>query len=82
MILRNGGIVARNWRKRAARSIPDARAVPRGTYTGERIDRTVADEREHLERCPACGGWTDLRKLGQALDHTGPLLHPPEDKPQ
>jgi hypothetical protein len=52
--------------------------VPRGKYRGERIDQPAADEREHFERCPACGAWVDLRNLGQVLDHAGPS----EDQPQ
>jgi hypothetical protein len=40
------------------------------------------NEREHFERCPACGGWIDLRNLGQVLAHAGPLPHPAEDQPQ
>ena len=79
---RNGGIVAPNWRKRAPRHMANARTVPRGKYTGERIDKTVTDEREHFERCPACGGWIDLRNLGQVLDHARSLPHPPEEQPQ
>jgi hypothetical protein len=56
--------------------------VPRGEYRSERVDQPAADEREHFECCPACGGWIDLRNLGQVLDHAGPLPHPPEDQPQ
>jgi hypothetical protein len=60
------------------------RKVPRGKYRGERTDKPATDEREHFERCPACGGRIDLRmrNLGQVLDHAGPLPHPPEDQPQ
>jgi len=57
-------------------------SLARGKYTGERIDMPVTNEREHFERCPACGAWIDLRDLGQVLDHAGPLPHPSEDQPQ
>jgi hypothetical protein len=33
-------------------------------------------------QCPGCGGWLDMRDLGQVFDHVGPLPHPASDKPQ
>jgi hypothetical protein len=27
------------------------------------------DEREHFIKCPACGGWIDMRDLGDVLEH-------------
>jgi hypothetical protein len=38
--------------------------APRGKYRGERIDKSATDEREHFERCLACGAWIDLRPWG------------------
>jgi hypothetical protein len=47
--------------------------------TGEPID---AAEAENFMKCPACGGVFDMRDLGAALPHHGPLPHPVGDKPQ
>ena len=41
-----------------------------------------AAEAENFMRCPACGGVLDMRDLGAALAHHGPLPHPVGDKPQ
>jgi hypothetical protein len=56
--------------------------IPRGTYIGKRIGDPPADEAEHFIRCPACGGWIDVRDLAQVLEHEGPLPHPAQDQPQ
>jgi hypothetical protein len=56
--------------------------IPRDKYKGRRVDADAKDESEHFMRCPACGGYIDLRDLGQVFDHAGPLPHPAGDKPQ
>jgi hypothetical protein len=56
--------------------------IPRGKFIGERIDGKPSNEAEHFMRCPTCGGWLDMRDLGQVFDHEGPLPHPAGDKPQ
>jgi hypothetical protein len=45
--------------------------------TGEPID---AAETEHSMKCSACGGVFDMRDLGAALAHHGPLPHPGQDR--
>lgn len=57
-------------------------STPRGKYIGERVGEPPADEREHFIQCPTCGGWIDMRDLGQVFDHEGPLPHPSQDLPQ
>jgi hypothetical protein len=56
--------------------------VPRGKYIGKPTDDPPQDEAEHFIKCPACGGWIDMRDLGQVFDHHKPLPHPKEDQPQ
>ena len=58
------------------------RGIPRGKYLGKPAGGTPADEAAHFIKCPACGGWIDMRDLGAVLDHEGPLPHPKEDQPQ
>ncbi len=63
---------------------PDERyaaSVPRGKFIGTR-DKPVTDESEHFMKCETCGGWLDMRDLGQVFDHEGPLPHPVCDLPQ
>ena len=59
-----------------------AKVIPRGKYKGRRVGGKPKDEAEHFIKCPACGGWIDLRDLGQVFAHEGPLPHPSEDRPQ
>jgi uncharacterized C2H2 Zn-finger protein len=40
------------------------------------------DETEYFARCPACGGYFDLRDSKEVFDHLGPLPHPAEARPQ
>lgn len=54
---------------------------PRGKHIGRRLGPPV-EEAEHFIRCPACGGWIDMRDLGQVMEHEGPLPHPSEDQDQ
>jgi hypothetical protein len=54
--------------------------VPRGKYRGERVYKPV--KARAFRALPGCGGWIDLRNLGQVLDHTELLPHPAEDRPQ
>jgi hypothetical protein len=49
---------------------------------GEVVDRKPATEAEHFLRCPACGGWFDIRDLAQVIEHAGPLPHPARDRAQ
>ena len=41
-----------------------------------------AKEAEHFLRCTNCGGYFDIRDLGQVFDHVGPLPHPVRDQTQ
>jgi hypothetical protein len=65
----------------------EAKCIARSNVSGSSADgdcivKPAPDESEHFERCPACGGWIDLRNLGQVLDHAGPLPHPTDDRLQ
>jgi hypothetical protein len=65
----------------------DRPTIPRGKYLGKLVDPRTgkpveAAEADHFMRCPACGGVLDMRDLGAALAHHGPLPHPARDKPQ
>lgn len=53
--------------------------IPRGKFIGERVGGLPAHEAEHFIKCPACGGWIDMRDLGSVFDHEGPLPHPGQD---
>jgi hypothetical protein len=55
--------------------------VRRGQYIGERVGGDPDDEAEHFMRCPACGGWIDMRDLAEVFEHEGPLPHPKQDQP-
>jgi hypothetical protein len=62
----------------------DRPTIPRGKYIGELVDPKTgnpieAAEAENFMRCPACGGVLDMRNLGAAVAHHGPLPHPAED---
>lgn len=49
--------------------------IPRGKFIGERVGGLPAHEAEHFIKCPACGGWIDMRDLGSVFDHEGrPIL--------
>jgi hypothetical protein len=54
---------------------------PRGVFIGQRAGRIVGEEM-HYFRCPACGGYFDMRDLGWIEDHEGPLPHPACDQTQ
>jgi hypothetical protein len=56
--------------------------IPRGKLIGERVDGEPSNEAEHFMSRPACGGWFDMRDLGQVFDHDGLLPHPAGDKSQ
>jgi hypothetical protein len=46
-------------------------------------ERLGAGERSRsFYAVPGCGGWFDMRDLGWALEHAGPLPHPARDKSQ
>lgn len=58
--------------------------VERGKYIGRLVDPKTgkpvdAPEAENYMRCPAYGGVLDMRDLGAALAHHGPLPHPDGD---
>jgi hypothetical protein len=48
-----------------------------GGYKGRPLNKPPVDEAEHFEKCPACGGWMDLRDLGEVFAHERPLPHEP-----
>jgi hypothetical protein len=50
--------------------------IPRGKFIGERVDDEPSNEAEHFMRCPACGGWIDMRDLGQVFDHARCRIQP------
>ena len=58
------------------------RPLRRGESIGQRLGGEPESEADHYMRCPACGGYFDMRDLGQVLEHEGPLPHPAQDKPQ
>jgi CRISPR/Cas system type I-B associated protein Csh2 (Cas7 group RAMP superfamily) len=58
------------------------RPIPRGKYLDERLRRSSTKAAENHIRCPACGGWIDVRDLGAVADHAGPLPHPAIDQQQ
>jgi hypothetical protein len=57
------------------------RSLRRGEIVGERVDREGTSDAEHFHRCPACGGYFDIRDLAQVIEHAGPLPHPLTDRP-
>jgi hypothetical protein len=58
------------------------KVIPLGKYIGRRIDRDPKNKGAHFIKCQTCGGWIDMRDLGEVLAHEGPLPHPSEDRPQ
>lgn len=56
--------------------------IRRGEHIGTRVGGEPKHESEHFMQCEACGGYFDMRDLGQVFEHEGPLPHPPGDKPQ
>jgi hypothetical protein len=52
-----------------------------GEIIGQVVIPKPSGEAEHFLRCPACGGWFDIRDLAQVVAHAGPLPHPPADRP-
>lgn len=56
--------------------------IRRGEFIGQRVGGEPANEAEHFMQCEACGGYFDMRDLGQVFEHEGPLPHPAQDKPQ
>jgi hypothetical protein len=53
----------------------------RSEIIGQRVGGEPKDEANFI-RCPECGGWIDMRDLGQVLEHQGPLPHPAQDQIQ
>jgi hypothetical protein len=60
----------------------DKPRVRRGEIIGKSLGWTPKSEADHFMQCPDCGGWFDMRDLGQVFEHVGPLPHPAQDKPQ
>jgi hypothetical protein len=58
------------------------RVPRRGEIIGARVGAPPENEAEHFLECPECGGWIDMRDLGQVLEHEGPLPHPVQDGQQ
>lgn len=52
--------------------------VPKGKYIGKRVGPLPADEAEHFFKCEQCGGWVDMRDLGDVFAHEQPHTEPPE----
>jgi hypothetical protein len=52
----------------------------RVALVGACIGAELADEAEHFMRCPACGGWIDMRDLAQVLEHDGPVPQQVQDR--
>lgn len=57
---------------------PPQPPIPRGRYLGHRVGGDPADEREHFFQCTICGGWVDMRDMGDVLAHEGPHERPPQ----
>ena len=53
--------------------------IRRGELTGRRMGGEPKSEAEHYMKCNACGGYFDMRDLGQVCEHEGPPPHPAED---
>ena len=47
------------------------RVLRRGKLIGERVGGEPKSEAEHFIKCPECGGYVDMRDLGQVLEHEG-----------
>jgi hypothetical protein len=62
--------------------MPERRRLRRGEIIGQRVDRKGVTEADHFLKCPACGGWIDVRDLAQVFEHPGPLPHPAQDREQ
>jgi hypothetical protein len=61
--------------------MPDrSRRPQRGEIIGECVGGEPKSEADHFIKCPTCGGWVDMRDLGQVLEHEGPLPHPAQDR--
>ena len=58
------------------------RVLRRGEIIGARLGGNPHNETEHYMKCPACGGYFDMRDLAQVFEHDGPLPHPSQDQPQ
>jgi hypothetical protein len=56
--------------------------VRRGEIIGKPKGWIPESEADHFMKCPVCGGWFDMRDLGQVFDNAGPLPHPAPDRPQ
>jgi len=66
-------------KKTAMKRLPPIR---RGEIIGQPNDWVPGTEDDHFMQCPGCDAWSDMRDLGMALDHAGPLPHPVRDRAQ
>lgn len=55
--------------------------IRRGEHIGKRVGAEPESEAEHYAKCDACGGYFDMRDLGNVFEHEGPLPHPAQDIP-
>lgn len=58
----------------------DDKTIRRGEIIGSRVGQS-ADEAEHFMKCNVCGGYFDMRDLGNVFEHEGPLPHAAIDVP-
>jgi hypothetical protein len=77
-----GGEKTQEGSKQQWLTVTAAMSVPRDKYKGEPAGGSPDDVAEHFIQCPACGGWIDMRDLGQVFAHEGPLPHPSGEPPQ
>lgn len=53
--------------------------IRRGEVIGKRVSAEPKNEAEHYAKCDACGGYFDMRDLGNVFEHEGPLPHTAQD---
>jgi hypothetical protein len=51
----------------------DSHHIRRGEIIGQPNGWKPESDADHFMKCPACGGWFDMRDLGQVLEHGGLL---------
>jgi hypothetical protein len=57
----------------------ESNLIRRGEIIGKRVGGEPMSEAEHYMKCNACGGYFDMRDLGNVFEHEGPLPHPAQD---
>ena len=53
--------------------------IRRGEIIGKRVGGEPKNEAEHYMKCGVCGGYFDMRDLGNVFEHEGQLPHPAQD---